>query len=109
MCKGGPCDPNWLRGLGMEQTANAIDMELAEVEVMAAEHEEPVRTERVAYPRNVDELHALMLSQPITLHIPIPEGYTVDEASAFKRMIREALEPVVRDAMMDIDSKRVAQ
>lgn len=82
------------------------------MEQTAREEEEHMEAEtrpqrRVVRPETVEELHALMLSQPLTFHVPIPDGYTVDEASTFKRLIREALEPVVADAMLDIDSRRV--
>lgn len=98
MCKGQPCDPAWLRSYGMDQTARE------EEERMEAQTEPGGR---VALPATAEELDARILARPLTFLVDIPEGYTIQEATAFKRLIREALDPVVKDARMDIDSRRV--
>lgn len=97
MCKGQPCDPAWLRSYGMDQTARE------EEERMEAQ----TQPGRAALPATADELDARILARPLTFLVSIPEGYTIAEATAFKQLIREALDPVVKDAQMDIDSRRV--
>ncbi len=72
----------------MDQTARE-----EEERIMAAGSDEPVRREGGTPDRFV-------------AHIPIPEDYSPHEVMTFKRLIREALEPVVRDARMDIDTMR---
>lgn len=57
-------------------------------------------------PVTLAELHARILSEPFSVHVGIPKGYTYDEACMFKRLITEALIPVVQDAKLEIDSLR---
>lgn len=78
MCNGGQCDPEWLRGQGMELTARL-------------EEGSQVTELGVGFP----------------VWVPVPDDYSPDEVVAFKRIVSEALVPVVKDAQMDIDSRRV--
>lgn len=113
MCKGyhPGCDPDWLRGLGLMQTAREEEEKMQRLTDTDALIDEAATA--ISATRTVDDLErrlgvlrdreGVATDRLATFIVTMPEGLTPDEQAVFKQEISKSLEVIVKDAVAQVD------